>query len=184
MQEGWSSFLLKVNNQAHVVAELEAESPNAEPVLHGSTSAHRMKPENALTPGQLDNRFLEVQMYQGRPLRPRLSGLGIGIYCGSDLYSRQAERRKAKIGFNVGQGSQDIGFRNTIDILFDIKPAVKVVFDIKDEDNKSTMASLVITDGVGRLSNSESETYFPDDYRLSRAMARHWEEPTNRKPRL
>jgi hypothetical protein len=77
MQEGWSSFLLKVNNQAHVLAELEAESPNSEPVLHGSTSAHRMKPENALTPGQLDNRFLEVEMYKGRPLRPRLSGLGL-----------------------------------------------------------------------------------------------------------
>src|SRR4030095_12079631 len=28
MQEGWSSFLLKVSNQAHVLAELDAESPN------------------------------------------------------------------------------------------------------------------------------------------------------------
>ncbi|HEX6893112.1 MAG TPA: CehA/McbA family metallohydrolase [Chryseolinea sp.] len=181
MQEGWSSFLLKVNNQAHVVAELEAESPNADPVLHGSTSAHRMKAENALTPGQLDNRFLEVHMYQGRPLRPSLSGLGLE-YTVVQIYTRATGKKEAKLGFNVGQGSQDIGFRNTIDILFDIKPAVKVVFDIKDENNKSAMASLVITDGVGRLDNSESDTYFPDDYRLSRAMARHWEEPISRKP--
>ena len=181
MQEGWSSFLLKVNNQAHVLAELEAESPNAEPVLHGSTSAHRMKAENALTPGQLDNRFLEVEMYKGRPLRPRLSGLGLE-YTVVQIYTRARGKKEAKIGFNVGQGSQDIGFRNTIDLLFDVKPAVKVVFDIKDEDNKATMASLIITDGVGRLSNSESETYFPDDYRIARAMARHWEEPIKKDP--
>lgn len=181
MQEGWASFLLKVNNQAHVTAELEPESPNSEPVLHGSTSAHRMAPENALTPGQLDNRFLEVHMYQGRPLRPKLSGLGLE-YTVVQIYTRTSGKKEAKIGFNVGQGSQDIGFRNTIDILFDIKPAVKVVFNIKDETNKSTMASLIITDGVGRLDNSESESYFPDDYRLARAMARHWEEPINKKP--
>ena len=181
MQEGWSSFLLKVSNQAHVVAELEAESPNSEPVLHGSTSAHRMAPQNALTPGQLDNRFLEVKMYQGRPLRPRLSGLGLE-YTIVQIYTRTKGKKEAKLGFNVGQGSQDIGFRNTIDILFDVRPAVKVVFDIKDENNESTMASLIITDGVERLTNSEADSYFPDDYRLSRAMARHWEEPTNKKP--
>ena len=97
MQEGWSSFLLKVNNQAHVVAELEAESPNAEPVLHGSTSAHRMKAENALTPGQLDNRFLEVEMYKGRPLRPRLSGLGLE-YTVVQIYTRvPAERKRPRL---------------------------------------------------------------------------------------
>jgi hypothetical protein len=140
-----------------------------------------MKAENALTPGQLDNRFLEVEMYKGRPLRPRLSGLGLE-YTVVQIYTRARGKKEAKIGFNVGQGSQDIGFRNTIDLLFDVKPAVKVVFDIKDEDNKATMASLIITDGVGRLSNSESETYFPDDYRIARAMARHWEEPTKKDP--
>ena len=124
-----------------------------------------MKPENALTAGQLDNSFLEVEMYKGRPLRPRLSGLGLE-YTVVQIFTRASGKKEAKIGFNVGQGSQDIGFRNTIDILFDVKPAVKVVFDIKDEDNKATMASLLITDGVGRLSNSESETYFPDDIGL------------------
>ncbi len=185
MQEGWTSFLLKVNNQANITAALVAESPNALPVIHRSTgsTAHVMKPENAISPGELDNRFLEMYMYGGRPLRPNLSGLGLE-YAVVQISTRAKGKREAKLGFNVGQGSQDIGFRNTIDILFDIQPAVKVVFDVKDEKNASTMASFIITDGIERFANNgdNGETnYFPDDYRLALAMARHWEEPRQAK---
>lgn len=180
MQEGWTSFLVKVNNQAHITASLMAESPNALPVLHGSTNAHRMKPKNKLTPGDLDNRFLELIMYRDRPLHANLSGLGLE-YAVVQIYSKVKGQREAKLGFNVGQGSQDIGFRNTIDLLFDIRPSVKVVFDIKDENQAPTMASFIITDGVERFSNNDASTYFPDDYRLAFAMARHWEEPIKEK---
>jgi len=181
LQEGWTSFLIKVHNLAHVGAALEGESPNALPVLHGSSSAHRMKPENALTPGQLDNRFLEIYMYRGRPMKGSLSGLGLE-YAIVQIYTRAKGKKEVKLGFNVGQGSQDIGFRNTIDILFECRPAVKVVFDVTDEDMKATMASFIITDGIDRFSKSGSEIYFPESYRLSMAMARHWEEPRSEKP--
>jgi hypothetical protein len=33
IQEGWTTFLVKVHNQAHVTAALQAESPNAQPVF-------------------------------------------------------------------------------------------------------------------------------------------------------
>ncbi len=180
MQEGWTSFLLKINNQAHITASLEPESPNARPVLHGSTSEPRMKPKNKLEAGDIDNRFLELAMYRDRPLHANLSGLGVE-YAVIQIYTRARGQREAKIGFNVGQGSQDIGFRNTIDILFDIRPAVKVIFDIKDEDGTPAMASFLITDGIDRFSNSDAATFFPDDYRLAFAMARHWEEPVREK---
>ncbi|HTE30490.1 MAG TPA: CehA/McbA family metallohydrolase, partial [Chryseolinea sp.] len=181
MQEGWMSFLVKVDNQAHITAALAVESANAAPVLHGSSSAPRMKPGNALSEGDLSNRFLELYMYQDRPLKKNLSGAGLE-YAIIQLYTRQSGHREAKLGFNVGQGSQDIGFRNTVDILFNIRPAVKVVFNVRDEKGDPTMASFIITDGIDRFSNSESITYFPENYRLALAMARHWEEPRLEKP--
>ena len=181
IQEGWTTYLVKVHNQAHITAALVAESPNAQPMLHRSTNSPRMKEENRLTSGQLDNRFLEVSMYRDRPLQPNLSGLGLE-YAVIQLYTREKGKREAKLGFNVGQGTQDIGFRNTIDLLFDIKPAVKVFFKVKEEDNSPSIASFIITDGIERFRNSEAATYFPEDYRLALAMSRHWEEPRSEKP--
>ncbi len=172
-QEGWSTFLLKVHNQANVTAILEAESPNAEPVLHRSTGAPRMAEENRLTPGQLDNRFLEISMARNPPLRPNLSGLELE-YAVIHIYTRETGRREAQLGFNVGQGTQDIGFRNTIDILFDIKPAVKVLFDVKDLDGTPVMASFIITDDLERFEISD-DGFYPEEYRIAMARMREFE---------
>ena len=77
------------------------------------------------------------------------------------LYTKSAGKREAQIGFNIGQGTQDIGFRNTIDILFDIKPSVKVNLQVKDTDGSAVTASFVITDGIERvLTDSETNTKF------------------------
>jgi hypothetical protein len=172
-QEGWATFLLKVHNQANVTAVLEAESPNAEPVFHRSTGAPRMAEENRLTPGQLDNRFLEISINRNPPLRPNLSGLELE-YAVIHLYTREKGKREAQLGFNVGQGTQDIGFRNTIDILFDIQPAVKVIFDVKNEDGTPAMGSFIITDDLERFEIAEG-AYFPEDYRVAMARAREFE---------
>ncbi|MEX2592951.1 MAG: CehA/McbA family metallohydrolase [Anditalea sp.] len=175
VQDGWTTFLVKVQNQAHITAALVAESPHSQPVLHRSTSSPRMKEENKLTPGQLDNRFLQLSMYQERPLKPNLSGLGLE-YAVIQLYTREKGKREVQIGFNVGQGTQDIGFRNTIDILFAIKPAVKVIFNVRDEDNSPTMASFIITDGIERFGHSKERITHPWRYPWL-----DWEEPETGK---
>ena len=132
IEGGWTSYLVKVHNDADVNAELVVESPNAMPILHRSSNEHRALLENTLSPGQVANRFLELAMYQNRPLHKNLSGLKLE-YVVLQAYSREAGRREAKIGFHVGQGTQDIGFRNTVDVLFDVAPAVDVMFNVIDE---------------------------------------------------
>jgi hypothetical protein len=149
IQNGWRSFLVKVHNEAGSTAELQVTSPNSEPLLHRSTGAPEPKPENEITPGEVANRFLEIDMYSRRPLKAELSGLELE-YAVVQIYTRDAGKREAKIGFNIGQGTQDIGFRNEIDILFDCAPAVQVVFRVKDFDGEPTMASFVIEDAVDR----------------------------------
>ncbi|MCB0689385.1 MAG: CehA/McbA family metallohydrolase, partial [Saprospiraceae bacterium] len=174
MQDGWSSFLIKVHNEAHITAELVPESINAHPVLHKSTGSHHMKPMNEITPGEIDNQFAELAIYQGRPLKKNLSGVEVEYFI-LQIYTRAKGKREIELGFNVGQGTQDIGFRNTIDILFDILPAVKVKFHILDTDGAPAMASFIITDGKERFGTGD-ETSKSDDYRITMASRQHWQE--------
>ena len=169
-QEAWTTLLVKVYNQANITARFEVESPQSAPALHVSTSGHRMKAENALSPGQVADRFAEMSIFSGRPLSDALSGLEVQYFL-LQIYTRESGKREIKLGFNVGQGSQDIGFRNTIDVLFNIEKAVKVIFDVNDEGNADAMASFTITDGKDRFKD-----YSGIDYRARRARSAHWME--------
>jgi len=164
IQGGWTSFLIKVHNDARVTPELAVQSSNAEPALHISSFGATVLEKNRLTEGQIANRFLEMQMYTSRPLMRNLSGLNLE-YAVLQVYSKDSGQREADIGFNIGHGTQDIGFRNTINILFNIKPAVKVVLRVKDDDGSSTIASFTFTDGIARFPNDSTT-----DYRLTLAQ--------------
>ena len=170
IQGGWTSFLIKVHNEAGVTAQLQVQSANAQPDLFISTSSPRVQEKNALTEGQVANRFLEMQLYRNRPLLPNLSGLKLE-YAVLQVYSKDAGQREAELGFNIGQGTQDIGFRNAINILFNIQPSVKVVLHLKDDDGSPTMASFTITDGIERVADSGT------DYRLTLAK-REYQVPS------
>jgi len=143
IQGGWTSFLVKIHNDANVTAQLEVESPNSVAAVHAPSRHPKVMENDVITPGQAANRFLEMQVYRNRPLLPNLSGLGLE-YAVVQIYSKDAGQREAEIGFNIGQGTQDIGFRNTINILFDIRPSVKVTLQVKDDDGSPAMASFLM----------------------------------------
>lgn len=174
-QGGWTSFLVKIHNEAHVTAQLEVESPNAMAAIHAPSFNPRVKEKDVITTGESKNRFLEMEVYRNRPLLPNLSGLGLE-YAVVQIYSKDPGRREAEIGFNVGQGTQDIGFRNTIPVLFDIKPSVKVKLDVKDDDGTPAMASLLITDGIERLRDDSTTNLWKIDFHLA-AARREYHEP-------
>jgi hypothetical protein len=169
IQNGWVSYLVKVHNEAGVTAKLEVQSPNAELPLHAPSFDHRVDDKKKLTPGQVANRFLEIQLYRSRPMLAHLSGLKLeyGIL---QIYSKDAAQREAEIGFNVGQGTQDIGFRNTINILFNISASVKLTLNIKDDDGSPTMASFLITDGIERILDDSVQTIENADVRIAAAQ--------------
>ncbi|MEO6287302.1 MAG: CehA/McbA family metallohydrolase [Dyadobacter sp.] len=145
VQGGWTSFLVKVHNEAGITAKLEAESPNGEKPYHSPSFGSKVEKKHELTAGQVANRFLEIQIYANRPLQPNLSGLKLE-YAVVQIYSKEAGQREAEISYHVGQGSQDIGFRNTTHILFEVKRAIKVKFQVKDHDGLPAIASFLITD--------------------------------------
>lgn len=169
VQNGWTSFLVKVVNDAGVTAQLNAESPNAATPLYAPSFDPRVKDEKKLSAGQVANRFLELSIYRNRPLLPNLSGLKLE-YAILQVFCKDAGAREVELGFNIGQGTQDIGFRNTINILFEIKPSVKVNLDVLDADGSPTMASFIFSDGIERLLDDSVRTIQNADLRLIAAQ--------------
>jgi len=170
IQNGWSCFLVKVINDAGVTAQLQVESPNAAVPLYAPSFDPIVDEKKKLTAGQVANRFLEMIIYRNRPMLTHLSGLKVE-YAILEIFSKDAGQREVEMGFNVGQGTQDIGFRNTINILFNIKPSVKVTLNIKDENGAPvSMASLLITDGVEHILDDTVITISKDDRRLVAAQ--------------
>jgi hypothetical protein len=100
-------------------------------------------------------------MYHDPPMAPRLSGLGIE-YQVLQIYSRDRGKRSAKIAFNVGQGTQDIGFRNDILVLFNTKEARPITMRVRDEKGKPSIASFTIKDLQGRIYPNPSKRLAPD----------------------
>ena len=79
-----------------------------------------------------------------------------------EIYSHDCGQRSAKISFNVGQGTQDIGFRNEIVILFNVLPARIVRLHVVDEKGEPATAAFVIRDGIDRIYPNPSKRLAPD----------------------
>ncbi len=159
VQSGWRVFLVKVHNEAGLTAELAATSPNAAPVTR--TSKNTARPGPGITPADVADRWMDLAAVADRPLNRRLSGLPLE-YRLVRIYSRDAGRREAKIRFDAGQGTQDIGFRGDVDVLFTSEPAVSVILDVVDEDGRPTTAAFAIRDPRGNVYPSPSRRLAPD----------------------
>jgi hypothetical protein len=109
VEQGWQVFLVTVQNDAGVTAPLRVSSPNAAPLYKQSTG--RPDPDLAVQPQDVPQRWMDVEMFSGRPLLPNLSGLALE-YRVIQIYSRDRGQREATLAFDVGQGTQDLGFRN------------------------------------------------------------------------
>lgn len=148
VEAGWRTFLVKVTNEAGVTAPLNAVSPNGGPLANSKAE-------------DVPNRWLEISQYTAQPMKKELSGLEVE-YRILSLYSRDPGKREARVAFNVGQGTQDIGFRNDVDMLFTMRPSVDVTFRVKDVDGKPTTASFLIRDSAGRTYPSQAKRLAPD----------------------
>jgi hypothetical protein len=147
-EQGWRVFLVKVQNDAGTTAPLKAVSPNAQRLFNSPAE-------------EVANRWLDLAMFDAQPLAATLSGLALE-YRVIQLYSRDAGKREAKFSFNVGQGTQDIGFRNEVDVLFTAKPTREISFRVRDENGEPTIASFLIHDRQNRVYPAITKRLAPD----------------------
>lgn len=165
-QHGFTPVLVKIENQAQLTERLRISSPQAGPVYGGAepVALDRQQQkellENAVkteSPG----RIFEVEMHTAPPMTPRLSGLECE-YAIALVYCTQAGKREATIGFDVGQGTQDLGFRGETAVLFDVRPAAQVKLAIHDHDGKPTTARLTFRDAQGNIHPPQAKRLAPD----------------------
>lgn len=169
VEAGWRTFLVKVRNEAGVTTRLRVASPQAEPVWdrghefpeppEGMSLAER--PAQRITAADVRDRWLDLSLYEKPPLAPLLSGLELE-YRILQLLSRDPGRREATIRVDVGQGTQDVGFRGEAPILFTALPATDVTLRVTDDRGRPATASFVIRDDQGRIYPSPAKRLAPD----------------------
>ena len=159
IEQGWRVFLVKVSNQAQVTSPLRASSPNA--ALPFDPHSMDAEPKQTVSQADVAQRWLDLSLYNGQPLNERLSGLKLE-YRVIELFSRDRGNREAKLSFDVGQGTQDLGFRNEVNLLFKCEPSTAVKLEVSDEDGTPTTAQFVFRDARGRVYPARSKRMSPD----------------------
>ncbi len=165
VEQGWRQFLVKVANEAGTTAALQAVSPNALSLFESGSSKTASdqfyRKKGAAPVASSAELWLDVQTFDKQPLTKTLSGLAVE-YRIIQLYSRDAGKREAKLGFHVGQGTQDIGFRSEVDVLFNCLPAHTVTLRVRDENDQPTTASFLVRDEQQRVYPSQAKRLAPD----------------------
>jgi hypothetical protein len=159
VESGTRLFLVKVLNEANVTAPLQVASPNHGDVFIRSDGSP--EPHASLTAREVRERWAGISIYDKPPMRRRLSGLAVE-YVILEVFSRDSGQRSAQIAFNVGPGTQDVGNRNDVSILFTALPARSVPIRVRDEHGKPAVASLLIRDSLGRIFPNPSKRLAPD----------------------
>ena len=165
-QGGFTPFVIKVINHSTVTRQLQISSPQAGPVYSGAAlnslkrQAQTELNRNENTQNATD-RFLEVELFQASPMTVKLSGLEVE-YAIALVYCHESGKREATLEFDVGAGTQDIGFRGEVPVLFDVQSAVPVKLSIRDYDGKPTAARLEFRDQQGRVFPLQAKRLAPD----------------------
>lgn len=163
---GFTPLLVKVLNEAVVTERLRVGSPQAGKAYGGvaELSLQRQQTEPLGTEQLTEDaprRFLSLEMFGDPPLTDRLSGLTVE-YVILLATASESGRREATIAFDIGQGTQDLGFRGEAPVLFDIAPTVAVPLAIRDVDGAPTIARLTIRDSQGRVYPPQARRLAPD----------------------
>ncbi len=159
VEGGTRLFLVKVLNQARVTAPLKVTSPNSGNVYITSNGA--AEPPLKLTPKDAQEKWANISIYDKPPMARRLSGLGLE-YRILEVYSRDSGQRSALLQFDVGQTSQDLGFRSEILVLFNAQPARAVTVRVHDSNGQPSVASLLVKDRYNRIYPNPSKRLAPD----------------------
>ncbi len=165
-QGGFTPFLVKVLNDATVARPVRVGSPQAGPVYSGAAlGILRRQAQTELKDNEnvkdAKGRFLSVEMFRKPPMLPNLSGLG-AEYAIVLIYSHEAGKREATLQFDIGQGTQDLGFRAEVPVLFNVLPARAVRLAVRDAGGGPTTARLEFRDATGRVYPPQAKRLAPD----------------------
>ena len=158
MEQGWRMFSSRCTTR-RASRPSSRQQPQRGAGVRGGTVRLRASGDDQTF--RRRRRWLSLNMFEGQPLNKQLSGLKLE-YRVIELFSRDRGKREAKLAFDVGQGSQDLGFRNEVNLLFDCRPCVTVKLEVQDDDGTPTMGQFVFRDERGRVYPARSKRLAPD----------------------
>lgn len=156
-QSGYTPVLIKVVNESTVKKPLRISSPQAGTVYSGAGRNERAPDADA----KIVQRFAELEMYTAPPMTAELSGLKVE-YALALIYSSEAGKREITISFDIGQGTQDLGFRAEVPVLFEIKHAIPVSIKVSDVDGSPTVGRFTFKDKQGHIYPPQAKRLRPD----------------------
>lgn len=89
MEQGWTTFLVKVHNQGGVTAPLAVDSPQSQPIY--LPSSNKKKPAQRVNLADAQRHWVDLEMFDSQPLIEHLSGLLLE-YRIVQIYSRDRGR--------------------------------------------------------------------------------------------
>ncbi len=165
-QSGYIPFLIRINNQGAVKTPLLVQSPQAGPSYAGVAELSMQRQDQlALRENEAKSdsphRFLYLDFFSQSPLSIPPSGASIE-YAILLIYCAEAGSREATLNFSAGPGTQDLGFRAELPVVFESQPAIPVRLSIKDFDGTAAYAKLTIRDGQGHIYPPQPRRIAPD----------------------
>jgi hypothetical protein len=164
-QGGYTPVVIKVLNGATLERRLRITSPQAGPLYAGAALAIlERQAQTELNQNENkggERRFLDLEVFDRPPMTDKLSGLAVE-YVLALVHCHEAGPREATIAFDVGAGTQDLGFRGELPVLFQVEPAIPVKLSVLDDDGTPTTARLEFRGADGRVYPPQAKRLAPD----------------------
>lgn len=165
-QAGYVPVIIKVLNPSRLTTSLRIASPQSGPVYAGAaelslTRQNQLALRNDENRAGARDRFLQVEMYTDQPMAAKLSGLPVE-YVVALFYSSAAGRREATIRFQVVEGQRENSSSGEILVPFEIRPAVPVTLNIRDQDGTPATARLTFLDEAHHVYPPQPKRLAPD----------------------
>ncbi len=154
-------FLIKVINEAGVTAKLGIgyTGDSVEPMHH---HGQQMQMPSDHTPLFHLKTYIPGGKWLNSPSATLLTGLELN-YAIVEIFCRDEGKRDLTLNFDVGQGTQDLGFRSELPLLFTSKPTYPLTFEkVLDENGDDVMAGFVVRDEKGQVYPNQSSRVPPD----------------------
>jgi hypothetical protein len=157
-QGGYVPVLIKIHNDSTATKKLRMQSRQAQAIYSGGFAGPGV---GKVTPEDIKDRFLDVELFNKPPMAENLSGLKVE-YALALIHSSQAGKREAVFAFDIGQGTQDLGFRAETPVTFNIRPAIPVKVMVTDFDGKPTTGRFTFRDNQQRVYPPRGKRLAPD----------------------
>jgi hypothetical protein len=155
------SFLVKIINEAGVTARLKV-AYTGEPAEQMQHHGQQMQMPAEATPLFHVKTYMAGGRWLHSPGISPLTGLEVN-YAIMDIFCREEGKREITFTFDVGQGTQDLGFRAEVPVLFNSGATYPLTLEqVLDENGEDVMASFIIRDEKGQVYPGQSSRTPPD----------------------